>query len=72
MTKKDWLGIGYVSAWVVVWGTIASLIDYPLLQANIYTPNSVGQITTFALSALISILIGIWLFPKLIKSDSGQ
>ncbi len=63
MTKKDWFGIGYVSIWVVLWGSIASLIDYPLLQTEIYSIGSLGQVATFLISAIVSGIIGKWLFP---------
>ena len=63
MTKKTLLGISYVSIWVLIWGTVGSLIDFPLLQADIYLAGSLGQITTFILTGVISIVLGIWLFP---------
>ncbi len=67
MTKKDWIGIAYVSTWVVLWGTIGSFVDYPLLQANIYSPGSLGQYSTFVLLAIISIIAAIKVFPKIVK-----
>ena len=69
MTKKDWFGIGYVSIWVLIWGTIGSLIDLPLLQANVYEAGTTGQYLTFLITALISILLGIWLFPKALNNN---
>ncbi len=73
MTKKDWFGIAYVSTWVIIWGTVGSLIDLPFLNAGIYLPASVGQITTFFLTALACIIVSILIFPKasnlLIKSS---
>ncbi len=64
MTKKDWFGIVYVSLWVIIWGTIGSLIDLPLLNSGIYLAGSIGQITTFTITAIGSIALSIWLFPK--------
>ncbi len=66
MTKKDYLGIAYVSVWVIVWGSFGSLVDFPLLKAGIYIPGSIGQISTFLLTAILSLAIGIWLYPKVI------
>ncbi len=63
MSKKDWIGIAYVSAWVVIWGTFGSLVDYPLLESKVYSPGSLGQLTSFAVTAAISIIVGIVLFP---------
>ncbi len=67
MQKKDFLGIAYVSVWVIIWGSVGSLIDFPLLENNIYTAGSLGQIITFTLSAIVSAIIAIYFFPKLIK-----
>ncbi len=63
--RKQLIGFAYVSIWVVIWGTIGSLIDYPLLQSNIYLPGSIGQITTFALTACFSIVLAVLIFPTL-------
>ena len=68
MSKKDWLGIAYVSILVMVWGTVGSVIDYPLLQKNIYQAGSFGQISTFLIIGIISTILGIILFPKFIES----
>ena len=72
MSKKNLIGIAYVSAWVMIWGTIGSLIDFPLLQAQIYSAGSAGQLLTFAITALISLFIAIYLFPKIINKDSNN
>ena len=40
-------GVAYVSIWVVCWGTISSLADWLLLQAEVYTSSSFGQAATF-------------------------
>ncbi|WP_320674944.1 hypothetical protein [Prochlorococcus sp. MIT 1341] len=64
MSKKDWFGIFYVSIWIVIWGSVGSVIDLPLLNADLYLPGSLGQIITFTLTALASTAIGILLFPK--------
>ncbi len=68
MSKKDWLGIAYVSILVMVWGTVGSVIDYPLLQKNIYQPGSFGQISTFLIIGIVFTILGIILFPKFIES----
>ena len=47
----------YISAWVIVWGSVASLIDFPLLKNGIYNEGDLGQYMTFSLTALISILL---------------
>ena len=68
MSKKDWFGIGYVSAWVLIWGTIGSLIDLPFLNSEIFLPGSIGQVTTFIVTAIISVIIGVLLYPKVLEN----
>ena len=69
MTKQQWFGIGYVSVWVVIWGSVGSLIDLPLLNAELYVEGSIGQITTFALTAIVSGAVGAWLYPRVLSSS---
>ena len=64
MNKKTLLGVSYVSSWVIIWGTIGSLIDFYFLQ-NTYLPGSVGQFTTFIITAFISSVIAFYLFPTI-------
>ena len=40
-------GVAYVSVWVLFWGTVASLMDYVLLERELYASGSFGQATTF-------------------------
>ena len=65
MSKSTVFGISYVSAWIVIWGTIGSLIDFYLLQAVVYSPGSIGQFSTFSITAAISIIFSITLFPNI-------
>ena len=69
MTKQQIFGICYVSVWVVLWGTIGSLIDLPFLNSEIYSPGSIGQALTFVLTAALSFAIGFWLYPKVLNSS---
>ena len=68
MSKKDWFGIGYVSAWVLIWGTIGSLIDLPFLNSEIYLAGAVGQVSSFIVTAVISVIIGVFLYPKVLEN----
>ncbi len=65
MSKKTFIGISYVSFWIVFWGTIGSLIDFYLLQSVVYYPGSLGQFSTFSIAAAISIILALFLFPKI-------
>ena len=64
MNKKTLVGISYVSAWIIIWGTIGSLIDFYFLQ-NTYLPGSPGQFATFIITAFLSIIIAIYIFPTI-------
>ena len=56
----------YISIWVIIWGTIASLIDlYLFLDKNVYREGELGQYMTFSLTALISFLIAKNIYSKL-------
>ena len=63
MNKTTVIGISYVSCWIVTWGTIGSLIDFYLLQSVVYSPGSLGQFSTFSITAAISIVLAVILFP---------
>ena len=66
MNKKTLVGVSYVSAWVIIWGTIGSLIDFYFLQ-NTYNPGSLGQFLTFIITALISSIAAVYIFPTINK-----
>ena len=55
----------YISIWVIIWGSIASLIDLPFLQNGIYSEGDLGQYLTFSLTAMISIISAKNIFSKL-------
>ena len=67
MTKKDWLSILYVSLAIIVWGSVGSLIDYPLLINNVYKAGSLGQLATFSVSGLLTSIAGIIIFKKFMR-----
>jgi len=64
MNKKTLVGVSYVSAWVIIWGTVGSLIDFYFLQ-NTYLPGSIGQFSTFIITGLISSVIAIYMFQTI-------
>tara|TARA_Y100001968_G_scaffold225890_1_gene208722 strand:- start:280 stop:492 length:213 start_codon:yes stop_codon:yes gene_type:complete len=64
MSKKTIVGVSYVSSWIIIWGTIGSLIDFYFLQ-NTYLPGSLGQYLTFIISAFVSSIIAIYSFPTI-------
>ena len=46
----------YISVWVIIWGTLGSLIDFPLYKNKIYLEGSIYQYLTFIVTAIISII----------------
>ncbi len=68
MNKKTLIGISYVSAWIMIWGTIGSFIDFYFLQ-NTYLPGSLGQFLTFIITAIISSIAAIYIFPLINKKS---
>tara|TARA_Y100000589_G_scaffold190684_1_gene180642 strand:+ start:6318 stop:6527 length:210 start_codon:yes stop_codon:yes gene_type:complete len=55
----------YISVWVIIWGSIASLIDFPLLKNGVYSEGALGQYLTFSITAILSILGAKQIFKKL-------
>ena len=55
----------YISVWVIIWGTIGSLIDYPLYKNKIYLEGSIYQYLTFSVVAIISIICAKFFYKKL-------
>ena len=55
----------YISVWVIIWGTLGSLIDYPLYKNKIYLEGSIYQYLTFAITALISMIGAKFLYKKI-------
>ena len=64
MNKKTLVGVSYVSTWIIIWGTIGSLIDFYFLQ-NTYLPGSLGQFLTFTITAAVSTIAAIYIFPRI-------
>ena len=64
MNKKTLVGVSYVSAWVIIWGTIGSLIDFYFLQ-HTYLPGSIGQFSTFIITAFLFSILAIYIFPTI-------
>ena len=64
MNKKTLIGVSYVSTWIIIWGTIGSLIDFYFLQST-YVAGSLGQFSTFIITAAISLIAAIYVFPTI-------
>ena len=54
----------YISVWVIIWGTIGSLVDFPLYKNKIYLEGSIYQYLTFTITAISSILCANFFYKK--------
>ncbi len=64
-TNKKFKIVLYISVWVIIWGSIASLIDLPFLNNGIYKEGELGQYLTFSFTALISIITAKNIFNRI-------
>ena len=67
MNKKVIIGVSYVSLWVIVWGSVASIIDLPLLTSHVYMEGDLGQYATFSLSGALSVILAVNFYPTISK-----
>lgn len=67
--NKTAKGVAYVSIWVMIWGTIASLVDFALLGADLYDNGSIGQASTFASYGLAAIVVAWKIAPKFLNEN---
>ena len=68
-------GIVYVSVCVVVWGTVASLMDWMLLTEEVYTEGTSGQLFTFIAYGAATFVLATRFSSRFlgdINADSGQ
>ena len=64
-TKNKFKVFLYISVWVIIWGSVASLIDLPFLKNGIYSEGDLGQYFTFSLTAIIAIFTAKNIFDKI-------
>jgi hypothetical protein len=60
-------GVLYVSAWVLSWGTAASLADAVLLQREAYAAGSSGQAITFVSYGLATMVLAVRLSKRFLQ-----
>ena len=64
-TNSKFKIILYISVWVIIWGSIASLIDLPFLNNKIYSEGDLGQYLTFTITGLISVISAKKIFNQI-------
>ncbi|MEB3158467.1 MAG: hypothetical protein VKK03_03295 [Synechococcus sp.] len=62
-------GVLYVSVWVMLWGTIASLIDWVLLTGELYSTGSFGQASTFVAYGAASVVLAVRLSGRFLREE---
>jgi hypothetical protein len=60
-------GVAYVSVWVVLWGTAASLADLVLLERGAYESGTLGQAVTFASYGVATVVLAVRLSKRFLK-----
>lgn len=63
-------GVLYVSVWVLLWGTVASLADFVLLERAVYAAGSVGQGITFVGYGLAAVVLAIRLSGRFLGLEA--
>jgi len=63
-------GVLYVSVWVMLWGTAASLADVVLLERGAYVTGSAGQAITFASYGIAAVVLAVKLAGRFLKTDA--
>lgn len=65
---RTFRGIAYVSVWVLLWGTAASVADFVLLEREAYTAGSAGQAITFSSYGLACVVLAVKLAGRFLGS----
>ena len=63
-------GIVYVSVWVVIWGTVASLMDWMLLTGEVYASGTPGQAVTFIVYGAATVVLATRLSGRFLAGSS--
>jgi len=63
-------GVLYVSVWVMLWGTAASLADAVLLGRGAYDTGSTGQAITFVSYGIAAVVLAVKLSGWFLKADA--
>lgn len=60
-------GILYVSVWVLLWGTAASLADFVLLERGAYEAGTTGQAITFLSYGIAATVLAVRLAGRFLR-----
>ena len=65
-------GIAYVSVWVVIWGTVASLMDWMLLVGEVYESGTSGQVITFVVYGAATVVMATRFAGRFLGDASSE
>ncbi|MFW6732689.1 MAG: hypothetical protein ACODUE_13315 [Synechococcus sp.] len=63
-------GVLYVSVWVLLWGTAASLADFVLLDRGAYASGTPGQAITFVSYGIAAVVLAVKFSGRFLRSES--
>lgn len=69
---RTFRGIAYVSVWVLLWGTAASIADFVLLEREAYAAGSSGQAITFASYGVASVVLAVRLAGRFLGNPADD
>ncbi|MAR05502.1 MAG: hypothetical protein CL862_00125 [Cyanobium sp. NAT70] len=70
--NKTLRGISYVSVWVVIWGTVASLMDWMLLTGDVYSSGSSGQAVTFIAYGAATVVLATRFASRFLEGNGAD
>jgi hypothetical protein len=65
-------GVVYVSVWVMLWGTAASLADFVLLQRGAYEGGTAAQAVTFASYGIAAVVLAVRLSRRFLIPPASE
>jgi hypothetical protein len=65
--NRTFKGVAYVSVWVLLWGTAASLADLVLLERGAYAAGTTGQAITFTSYGIAAVVLAVRLSGRFLK-----
>ena len=61
-----------MSVWVLIWGTVASLMDSMLLIGDVYATGSSGQAVTFLAYAAATVVLATRLSSRFLMTPGSE
>lgn len=65
-------GVVYVSVWVLLWGTAASLADFVLLERGAYSAGTAGQAITFTSYGIAAAVLAVRLAGRFLGGGDRE